>query len=66
MIMSCDNCKNFVYTDGVNIKEGKFILKKEIGNAYVPAFCCNNCLENDKSMYYILEKTTPVLREKRS
>lgn len=66
MVMLCDKCKNFIYTDGVNIREGKIILKNEIGNAYVPIFCCNNCLESERSECYVLEKATPVLIEKRS
>lgn len=45
---------------------GEFILRKEIGNAYVPVFCCDKCMMDCDDAYYILENAIPVIKEKRS
>lgn len=66
MILLCYNCKNFIHIDGLNTMGGEFILRKEIGNAYVPVFCCDKCMMDCDDAYYILENAIPVIKEKRS
>ena len=65
MIIVCDDCKRFISTNGCDIKEGKFVLRKTLGFSYKPVFCCESCLSRQGDMYYILENAIPVLKQVR-
>lgn len=62
MFVICGRCKNVV--NRKDIDKGKFVLKRELGEAYVPEYNCNDCLNIKKEkMLYILENAYPVLTD---
>lgn len=64
MYVMCEKCKCFISIR--DIDNGSFILRKNIGTAYIPEYNCKTCLaENEDESLYILEKAYPVLLNKR-
>lgn len=64
MYVICERCKSFINIR--DIDKGSFVLRKNIGIAYVPEYNCKTCLaENKDKSLHILERAYPVLLDKR-